>query len=56
MEQPPPSVREAADANKHVQFPYREVPLILLLNKFDLVEQWMIEISGLRTQGLTPRG
>ncbi len=52
FEQPPPSVEAIAgaepQANKpYVQFPYREVPFILLLNKSDLVEQWRIEKSNL---------
>jgi GTPase SAR1 family protein len=52
FEQPPPSVEQTRDgepdANKpYVQFPYREVPFILLLNKSDLVEQWRIEKSNL---------
>jgi GTPase SAR1 family protein len=52
FEQPPPSVEKIAggepDANKpYVQFPYREVPFILLLNKSDLVEQWRIEKCNL---------
>jgi len=50
--EPPPSVEEISDAEPHankpyVQFPYREVPFILLLNKSDLVEQWRIEKSNL---------
>jgi GTPase SAR1 family protein len=52
FEPPPPSVEEISDAEPHankpyVQFPYREVPFILLLNKSDLVEQWRIEKSNL---------
>ncbi|HXP70105.1 MAG TPA: hypothetical protein VOA88_12535 [Candidatus Dormibacteraeota bacterium] len=52
FEQPPPSVEETEagepDAKKpYVQFPYREVPFILLLNKSDLVEQWRFEKSNL---------
>jgi GTPase SAR1 family protein len=52
FEQPPPSAEQTQDgepdANKpYVQFPYREVPFILLLNKSDLVEQWRIEKSNL---------
>ena len=52
FEQPPPSIEAIAgaepQANKpYVQFPYREVPFILLLNKSDLVEQWRIEKSNL---------
>ncbi len=48
FEQPPPSVEEAQDgepdaSKPYIQFPYREVPFILLLNKSDLVEQWRIE-------------
>jgi hypothetical protein len=47
-----PSVEEISDAESdakkpYVQFPYREVPFILLLNKSDLVEQWRIEKSNL---------
>jgi GTPase SAR1 family protein len=52
FEEQPPSVEEISDAEPHankpyVQFPYREVPFILLLNKSDLVEQWRIEKSNL---------
>jgi GTPase SAR1 family protein len=52
FEEPPPSAGETAgaepDANKpHIQFPYRDVPFILLLNKSDLVEQWRIDKSNL---------
>jgi hypothetical protein len=52
FEQPPPSVDEISGAERHankpyVQFPYREVPFILLLNKSDLVEQWRIDKSNL---------
>ncbi len=52
FEEPPPSVEETAgaepQANKpYVQFPHREVPFILLLNKSDLVEQWRIDKSNL---------
>ena len=52
FEQPPTSAEEISGAgtgwNKpYVQFPYREVPFILLLNKSDLVEQWRIEKSNL---------
>ena len=52
FEQPPPSVEEAQDgepdtSKPYIQFPYREVPFILLLNKSDLVEQWRIEKSNL---------
>jgi len=50
--QPPPSVEKIAGAEPqtnepYIQFPYREVPFILLLNKSDLVEQWRIEKSNL---------
>jgi signal recognition particle receptor subunit beta len=53
FEEPPPSVEETAgaepQANKpYVQFPHREVPFILLLNKSDLVEQWRIDKSNLQ--------
>ncbi|MFY9732809.1 MAG: Rab family GTPase [Candidatus Acidiferrales bacterium] len=52
FEESPPSVEEIAgaepQANKpYVQFPYREVPFILLLNKSDEVEQWRIDRSNL---------
>jgi GTPase SAR1 family protein len=52
FEEPPPSVEEISGAEPHankpyVQFPYREVPFILLLNKSDLVEQWRIDESNL---------
>jgi GTPase SAR1 family protein len=52
FEEPPPSAGETAgaepDANKpYVQFPLRDVPFILLLNKSDLVEQWRIDKSNL---------
>ena len=52
LEEPPPSVEEIAGAEPHVskpylQFPYREIPFILLLNKSDLVEQWRIDKSNL---------
>ena len=52
FEEPPQSVEDTSDAETHlnkpyVQFPYREVPFILLLNKSDLVEQWRIEKSNL---------
>jgi GTPase SAR1 family protein len=52
FEQPAPSVEEIAGAEPqatkpYVQFSYREVPFILLLNKSDLVEQWRIEKSNL---------
>jgi GTPase SAR1 family protein len=52
FEEPPPSVEEIAGAEPqakkpYVQFPHREVPFILLLNKSDLVEQWRIEKSNL---------
>jgi GTPase SAR1 family protein len=52
FEEQPPSVEEISDAEPHankpyVQFPHREVPFILLLNKSDLVEQWRIERSNL---------
>jgi Fe2+ transport system protein B len=37
------------DASKpYVQFPYRGVPFILLLNKSDLIEQWRIDKSNLK--------
>jgi GTPase SAR1 family protein len=53
FEEPPPSVEEIAgaepQANKpYVQFPHREVPFILLLNKSDLVKQWRIDKSNLQ--------
>jgi GTPase SAR1 family protein len=52
VEQARPGAEEARDAEAdkkpYVQFPYREVPFILLLNKCDLVEQWMIEESNLQ--------
>ena len=53
FEEPPPSVEETAgaepQANKpYVQFPHREVPFILLLNKSDLVEQWRLDKSNLQ--------
>ncbi len=56
FEQPPPSVEETADAepdaNKpYVQFPHREVPFILLLNKSDLVGEWRIDKSNLEMLG-----
>jgi hypothetical protein len=52
FEEPPQSVENTSDAEPQVnkacvQFPYREVPFILLLNKSDLVEQWRIEKSNL---------
>jgi GTPase SAR1 family protein len=52
FEEPPQSVEDTSDAEPHVtkpyvQFPYRGVPFILLLNKSDLVEQWRIEKSNL---------
>ena len=52
FEQPPPSVEEIAGAEPqanepYIQFPYREVPFVLLVNKSDLVEQWRIEKSNL---------
>jgi GTPase SAR1 family protein len=52
FEEPPPSVEETADAEPdarkpYLQFPYREVPFILLLNKSDLVKEWRIERSNL---------
>ena len=52
FEEPPQSVEDTSDTeprvNKpYVQFPYREVPFILLLNKSDLIEQWRIEKSNL---------
>jgi GTPase SAR1 family protein len=52
FEEPPPSVEEISGAEPHgnkpyVQFPYREVPFILLLNKSDLVGQWRVEKSNL---------
>ena len=52
FEEPPPSVEKVSevesDASKpYVQFPYRDVPFILLLNKSDLVEQWRIDKSNL---------
>ena len=52
FEQPPPSSEEISGAEPHankpyVQFPYREVPFILLMNKSDLVEIWRIEKSNL---------
>jgi len=52
FEEPPQSVEDTSDAETHlnkpyVQFPYREVPFILLLNKSDLVEQWRIVKSNL---------
>ena len=52
FEEPPPNVEKVSgvepDASKpYVQFPYREVPFILLLNKSDLVEQWRIDKSNL---------
>ncbi len=52
FEQPPPSVEETHDGESdvkkpYIQFPYREVPFVLLLNKSDLVEQWRIEKSNL---------
>jgi GTPase SAR1 family protein len=52
FEEPPQSVENTSDAEPQVnkayaQFPYREVPFILLLNKSDLVEQWRFEKSNL---------
>jgi GTPase SAR1 family protein len=52
FEEPPESVEDTSDAEPHVnkpyvQFPYRGVPFILLLNKSDLIEQWRIEKSNL---------
>jgi hypothetical protein len=52
FEQPPPIIEESAGAEPHanklyVQFPYREIPFILLLNKSDLVEQWRLDKSNL---------
>jgi len=52
FEEQPPSVEDTSDTepqvNKaYVQFPYREVPFNLLLNKSDLVEQWRFEKSNL---------
>ncbi len=52
FEQPPASVEEIAGAEPHmnkpyIQFPFREVPFILLLNKSDLVEAWRIDKSNL---------
>jgi len=52
FEEPPPSTEQTQDGEpdtkkSYVQFPHREVPFILLLNKSDLVEQWRIEKSNL---------
>ena len=52
FEEPPQSVEDTSHAEPHVnkpyvQFPYRGVPFILLLNKSDLIEQWRIEKSNL---------
>jgi GTPase SAR1 family protein len=52
FEEPPQSVEDTSDAeppvNKpYVEFPYRGVPFILLLNKSDLIEQWRIDKSNL---------
>jgi GTPase SAR1 family protein len=52
FEEPAPSVDETEDGQPrakklYVQFPYREVPFIFLLNKSDLVEQWRIDKSNL---------
>jgi GTPase SAR1 family protein len=52
FEQLPP--KEPEPNVPYVQFPLREVPFILLLNKSDLVEQWKLEDSDLqelRTKG-----
>jgi GTPase SAR1 family protein len=41
FEQPPPA---EPDPNvPHIQFPFRKVPFVLLLNKSDLAEQWRFE-------------
>jgi GTPase SAR1 family protein len=52
FEEPPPSTEQTQDGEpdtkkSYVQFPHRELPFILLLNKSDLVEQWRIEKSNL---------
>jgi hypothetical protein len=52
FEEPPPSTEQTQDSEpdtkkSYVQFPHRELPFILLLNKSDLVEQWRIEKSNL---------
>ena len=36
------------DSASYVQFPYRKIPFLLLLNKCDLTEEWKIEKSFLQ--------
>src|ERR1700722_1470037 len=52
FEEPPSSTEQTQDGEpdtkkSYVQFPHRELPFILLLNKSDLVEQWRFEKSNL---------
>jgi GTPase SAR1 family protein len=46
FEQPPPA--KPNPNVPYIQFPYRQIPFYLLLNKSDLVNQWKIDDSDLQ--------
>jgi GTPase SAR1 family protein len=52
FEQPPPA--EPDPSVPYIQFPFRKIPFVLLLNKSDLAEQWRFEDRFLDV--LTGRG
>jgi len=39
---------EGEESASYVQFPYRKIPFLLLLNKSDLTEEWKVEPSFLQ--------
>src|SRR5271156_6421316 len=52
FEQPPPA--EPDPSVPYIQFPFRRVPFVLLLNKSDLTDQWRFEdrfLDVLRSRG-----